>query len=302
MMKKVYIIFTVLLLVIISGCKHKSLETGYNYLIMNSNEIIDDLVLSIGGDFIETNVVIRKGIDPHTYTANERDIIRITDSSLIIYNGASLEGRLEWALSKIGNITPAVSIIKNIPKEKLIYNNKKINPHIWHDVELWMDAASFVTEKLSQIGEKNQQIYFQNEDKLLYAYSELHKYIKTQVSKIPKEKRILVTEHDAFAYFGKAYGFETLSLQGISTHEEVTSSDINKLADILIEKNVDTLFLEATVSDRNIRLLQSTLKDKGHHVKIGGALYSDTLGRGNSYEAMMHHNVDTIVNSLSDKY
>lgn len=112
---------------------------------------------------------------------------------------------------------------------------------------------------------------------------------------------MLVTEHDAFAYFGKAYGFETLSIQGISTYSEVSSIDINKLADILIEKNVDTIFLEATVPARNIKLLQSTLKARGHFVKIGGTLYADTLGHNNTYDKMMRHNIDTIVSALSNK-
>ncbi len=301
-MRKIYIITAVVLLfVFITGCKPKESGSGVKSLIMNSNELIDDLVVSIGGDFIVTNVAIRKGVDPHTYSANERDIIRITDSSLIIYNGGGLEGRLEWALSKIGNITPAVSVIKNIPKEQLIFKDDKVNPHIWHDVNLWMKTASFIAENLVKMNEQNKQIYYQNEDTLLFLYSELNNYIKSQVEKIPKEKRIIVTEHDAFAYFGKAYGFETLSLQGISTHTEVSSNIINELSEILIKKNVDTLFLEATVSDRNIRLLQSTLKGKGHNVKVGGTLYADTLGSGKSYIDMMQHNVDTIVNALSVK-
>jgi len=147
----------------------------------------------------------------------------------------------------------------------------------------------------------NQQIYFQNEEVFLYILDRLNSYIKEQVKKIPEEKRVIVTEHDAFAYFGRAYGFETLYLQGASTSSEVSSADINDLADVLIEKNVTTLFLEATLPDKNIRLLQSTLKARGHFVKIGGTLYSDTLGYNNNYEAMMRHNIDTIVDALSSK-
>lgn len=307
-MKKIYLLVSILIIgIAVSACQPKTFKNKYKSVIMSSNEIIDDLVKSIGGNFIETSIAIRKGNDPHSYTATEKDIIRITNSSLIIYNGGNLEGRLEWALSKIGNITPAVSIIDCLPKDKLIYdkdkndNNETVNPHFWHDPLLWKTAAHFIADNLASMNNVNQQIYFQNEEVFLYILDRLNSYIKEQVKKIPEEKRVIVTEHDAFAYFGRAYGFETLYLQGSSTSSEVSSADINDLADVLIEKNITTLFLEATLPDKNIRLLQSTLKARGHFVKIGGTLYSDTLGYNNNYEAMMRHNIDTIVNALSSK-
>lgn len=299
-MKKIYLVFIILLFVF-TGCQVKTIKDKDKSVIMCSTEVIDDLVRAVGGDFIETSLAIKSGNDPHSFSATERDIIRITDSSLIVYNGGGLEGRLEWALSKIGNITPAVSIIKNIPEDKLIYKDKVLNPHIWHDAILWKSVVTFIADNLVKMNEENKQVYYQNEEIVLYTLTSLDKYIKEQVALIPKEKRVLVTEHDAFAYFGKAYGFETLSIQGISTYSEVSSIDINKLADILIEKNVDTIFLEATVPARNIKLLQSTLKARGHFVKIGGTLYADTLGHNNTYDKMMRHNIDTIVSALSNK-
>lgn len=299
-MKKIYLVFIILLFVF-TGCQVKTIKDKDKSVIMCSTEVIDDLVRAVGGDFIETSLAIKSGNDPHSISATERDIIRITDSSLIVYNGGGLEGRLEWALSKIGNITPAVSIIKNIPEDKLIYKDKVLNPHIWHDAMLWKSVVTFIADNLVKMNEKNKQVYYQNEEIVLYTLTSLDKYIKEQVALIPKEKRVLVTEHDAFAYFGKAYGFETLSIQGISTYSEVSSIDINELADILIEKNVDTIFLEATVPARNIKLLQSTLKARGHFVKIGGTLYADTLGHNNTYDKMMRHNIDTIVSALSNK-
>ncbi len=299
-MKKIYLVFIILLFVF-TGCQVKTIKDKDKSVIMCSTEVIDDLVRAVGGDFIETSLAIKSGNDPHSFSATERDIIRITDSSLIVYNGGGLEGRLEWALSKIGNITPAVSIIKNIPEDKLIYKDKVLNPHIWHDAMLWKSVVTFIADNLVKMNEENKQVYYQNEEIVLYTLTSLDKYIKEQVALIPKEKRVLVTEHDAFAYFGKAYGFETLSIQGISTYSEVSSIDINELADILIEKNVDTIFLEATVPARNIKLLQSTLKARGHFVKIGGTLYADTLGHNNTYDKMMRHNIDTIVSALSNK-
>ena len=300
-MKKIYILLLAFMIILTAGCQVKTIKDKNKSVIICSNEVINDLVKNIGGDFVETNLAIKSGNDPHSYTATERDIIRITDSSLIIYNGGNLEGRLEWALGKIGNITPAISITKNIPEDKKIYSGNDFNPHIWHDAALWAEVATFISDNLVKMNEENSQVYFQHEEIVLYSLMKLHKYIQEQAALIPTEKRILVTEHDAFAYFGRAYGFETLSIQGISTYAEVSSIDINNLADILIEKNVDTIFLEATVPDRNIRLLQATLKTKGHFVKIGGTLYTDTLGYNNSYEQMMRHNIDTIVKALLKK-
>ena len=299
-MKKIYLVFIILLFVF-TGCQVKTIKDKDKSVIMCSTEVIDDLVRAVGGDFIETSLVIKSGNDPHSFSATERDIIRITDSSLIVYNGGGLEGRLEWALSKIGNITPAVSIIKNIPEDKLIYKDKVLNPHIWHDAMLWKSVVTFIADNLVKMNEENKQVYYQNEEIVLYTLTSLDKYIKEQVALIPKKKHILVTEHNTFTYFGKAYGFETLSIQGISTYSEVSSIDINELADILIEKNVDTIFLEATVPARNIKLLQSTLKARGHFVKIGGTLYADTLGHNNTYDKMMRHNIDTIVSALSNR-
>lgn len=295
-MKKIYILL-IILLFIFTGCQIKTIKDKDKSVIMCSNEVIEDLVKAVGGDFIETNLVIKKGNDTHSYSATERDIIRITDSSLIMYNGGGLEGRLEWALSKIGNITPAVSIINSIPNDKLIYNDGIVNPHIWHDINLWKYVVAFVADNLAKMKEENNQAYYHNEEIVLYTLNALDNYIKEQTLKIPKEKRIIVTEHDAMAYFGKAYGFETLSIQGISTSMEVSSADISKLADEIVEKKVDTIFLEATVPVRNIKLLQATLQAKGHSVKIGGTLYTDTLGN-QSYDKMMRHNIDTIVNAL----
>lgn len=296
-MKKIYLLLIVLL-VILTSCQVKTIKDKDKSVIMCSNEVIDDLVKSIGGDFIETNLAIKKGNDPHSYSATERDIIRITDSSLIIYNGGGLEGRLEWALGKIGNITPAVSIIKNIPADMLIHKDGVLNPHIWHDTTLWKHVVTFIADNLAKTNEENNQVYYHNEEIVLYTLNSLDNYIKEQTARIPENKRIIVTEHDALAYFGRAYGFETLSIQDISTHSEVSSADINDLADKLIEKNVDTIFLEATVPVRNIKLLQATLKARGHFVKIGGTLYTDTLG-DKTYDEMMRHNIDTLVNALA---
>lgn len=307
-MKKVYLLFVILMAsVIFSACQPKTNRSKYKSVVMSSNEIVEDLVKTIGGNFIETSVAMRKGNDPHSYTATEKDIIKITDSSIIMYNGGHLEGRLEWALSKIGNITPAVALINCLPENKLIYDKNKednkheVNPHFWHDPLLWKMAVRFVADNFAEMNKAYENVYFQNEEIFLYKLGKLDKYIKEQVAKIPAGNRIIVTEHDAFAYFGKAYGFETYHLQGIDTTSEISSNDINNLADILIEKNVTALFLEATMPDKNIRLLQSTLKARGYFITIGGTLYSDTLGYNNDYEAMMLHNVDTIVNALLSK-
>lgn len=302
-MKKIYLAVSLIMVcILLSSCQNETSNLKNKPLIMSSNEIINNLVADIGGDFIETNEIIRKGNDPHSYTATEKDIIKITDSSLIIYNGANFEGKLKRALSKIGNITPAVAIIDNIPKDRLIYDNENnINPHIWLNPHLWKIVSSFLVDSLSSINMAYQQVYMQNEEVVLYILHRLDNYIKEQVEKIPLENRIIVTEHDAFAYFGKQYGFETYSLQDSTALKEVTYNDINKLADILINKKVNALFLEATLPDKNIKLLQSTLKSRGYFVKIGGILYSDTLGYNNSYEDMMKYNIDIIVSALQSK-
>lgn len=301
MKNKFIYIFTVLIFtLLIYGCNPKTNKNKYKLVVVNGNEITTDLVKTIGGNFIDTNTAIRSGNDPHLYKVKEKDIIRITDSSLIIYNGANLEGRLEWALNKIGNITPAISIKDSIPKHKLIYDKdtNRINPHFWHDVSIWKKTTSYITDNLTKINPVNEMIYRKNEDIYLYVLNKLENDIKKAVAQIPKNKRILVTDHNSLAYFGKAYGFETLSLQGINTADEVSSDEINAFAELLYKRKIDTMFLEASLPERNMRLVQSTLKSIGHNIKIGGILYTDTLGAGNDYESMMRHNIKTIVNGL----
>lgn len=300
-MKK-YAIFAAVIIAFLTACQTKTSANKNRAVIMSSNEIIHDMIKSIGGDFIEARSATRPGSDPHLYKATEKDLISITDSSLIIYNGSHLERRLEWAIGKIGNITPAISITGYIPEDKLIRREKsrKTNPHFWHDASLWRQTASFIADNLTEMNPVNEPVYRRNEEIYIYKLNELDKYIREKTAGIPKNKRFIVTEHDAFAYFGKAYGFQTLSLQGIDTSEEISSADINRFADIIAEKNIHTVFTEASFPDRNIRLLQSILKSRGYFVKIGGVLYSDTLIAGGSYEDTMRYNIDTIANALED--
>lgn len=299
MKKLLYLVMTVLLLFSFAGCQTKTSKNKYKSLVICSNEVIYDLMDKVGGDFIDTRLAIRRGNDPHFYKLNEKDIIRLTDATLIMYNGAGLEGRLEWAVARMGNITTAVPLLNHVPKNMLIYNGKEINPHFWHNVKIWEKAVSFAADNLSQLNPVNEQVYRQKEEIYLYILDELDSYIRAQVEKIPENKRIIVTEHDAFAYFGKEYGFETISLQGSDTKDEISTEDINNLADEIIRRKIDTVFLEAALQDRNIRLLQSTLRARGHDVYIGGTLYADTLLYGGDYAETMRYNIDTITKALT---
>lgn len=299
MKKLLYLVMTVLLLFSFAGCQTKTSKNKYKSLVICSNEVIYDLMDKVGGDFIDTRLAIRRGNDPHFYKLNEKDIIRLTDATLIMYNGAGLEGRLEWAVARMGNITTAVPLLNHVPKNMLIYNGKEINPHFWHNVKIWEKAVSFAADNLSQLNPVNEQVYRQKEEIYLYILDELDSYIRAQVEKIPENKRIIVTEHDAFAYFGKEYGFETISLQGSDTKDEISTEDINNLADEIIRRKIDTVFLEAALQDRNIRLLQSTLRARGHDVFIGGTLYADTLLYGGDYAETMRYNIDTITKALT---
>lgn len=299
MRKLLYLVTAVLLIFATAGCQTKTSKNKYKSLVICSNEVIYDLINKVGGDFIDTRLAIRRGNDPHFYKLNERDIIKLTDSTLIVYNGAGLEGRLEWAVARMGNITTAVPLLNNIPKDMLIYDGKKINPHFWHNVKIWEKAVSFVADNLTQLNPVNEQVYRQNEEIYLYILDELDGYIREQVEKIPLSKRVIVTEHDAFAYFGKEYGFETISLQGSDTKDEISTEDINNLADEIIKRKIRTVFLEAALQDRNIRLLQSTLRARGYNISIGGTLYADTLMYDEDYAETMRHNIDTITRALT---
>ena len=285
------------------SCKNEKKANG-KLNVVTTTSMITDLVKNISGEHINLKGLMGSGVDPHLYKASEGDVSKLSNADIIFYNGLHLEGKLVEVFEKMKN-KKTIAISDAIDKSTLIgseYFASNYDPHIWFNLDYWIEAGSFVNKKLqeaipehAQVFEENWQNYYKQ---LVLLKDEISKTIET----LPKEKRILVTAHDAFNYFGKSFNFEVVGLQGLSTATEAGVQDVQKLAAFIIEKKVKAIFVESSVPKRTIEALQAAVKSKDHDVVIGGTLYSDALGNAGTIEGtyigMFEYNVNTIVNAL----
>ncbi|MCF6350890.1 MAG: zinc ABC transporter substrate-binding protein [Flavobacteriaceae bacterium] len=299
-------IITILLItILLLSCKNEKKSTD-KFNVVTTTTMITDLLKNIGGDLINVQGLMGSGVDPHLYKASEGDVTKLTNADMIFYNGIHLEGKLVDVFEKMGHKNnKTIAIAEAINKNTLI--NSKLfqgnyDPHIWFNVDYWKDATRFVVKKLSEKLPAQKEIFKANGKNYIAKLRTLKAKIISIVETLPKEKRILVTAHDAFSYFGRAFEFEVVGLQGLSTATEAGVKDVQKLASFIIKKNIKAIFIESSVPKRTIEALQAAVNSKGHHVKIGGTLYSDALGNAETIEGtyigMFEYNVNTIVNAL----
>lgn len=287
------------------GCKEPT-EKSNKLQVVTTTTMITDLVKNIGGDSIVINGLMGAGVDPHLYKASEGDVSKLYNADIIFYNGLHLEGKLVDVFEKMqGTDKIQVPLAEVLEKDNLIgsdYFASNYDPHVWFDIDYFKQFAARVREVLSEEDPKNASFYSANEIAYVQKLDELQTEIRATIATLPEEKRILVTAHDAFNYFGKAYGFEVVGLQGLSTATEAGVQDVQRLSDFIIENDVKAIFVESSVPRRTIEALEAAVKSKGHDVTIGGSLFSDALGNAGSIEGtylgMFRYNVNTIVNEL----
>lgn len=300
-------IIVLLLAIVTFSCKNETTEQNNGKLkIVTTTTMITDMVKNIGGDYIEVQGLMGSGVDPHLYKASEGDVSKLFNANVIIYNGLHLEGKLEDIFEKMRKQQKKIIAVSDaVDKTALIsseYFASNYDPHIWFHIDYWKQSANYVIEELKKLDAKNATHYEANGKAYLEKLENLSKEINEAVASLPKEKRILVTAHDAFNYFGKLHDFQVVGLQGLSTATEAGVQDVQKLANFIIENNVKAIFVESSVPKRTIEALQAAVKSKGKEVAIGGTLYSDALGDAGTeegtYVGMYKYNVKTIVNAL----
>lgn len=290
----------------LTSCKNTSEEKTEKLQVVTTTTMITDLVKNIGGDFIEVNGLMGAGVDPHLYKASEGDVTKLYKANIIFYNGLHLEGKLVEVFEKMESTTKTqVALGETLDTSGLIgseYFASNFDPHVWFHIEYFKLFAKQVTATLSEKDPKNKINFIENERIYLNKLTALQTEIQTIIGTLPKEKRILVTAHDAFNYFGKGYGFEVVGLQGLSTATEAGVKDVQRLSNFIIEKKVKAIFVESSVPRKTIEALQEAVKARGFDVKIGGSLYSDALGNPGTeegtYIGMFRYNVNTIVSEL----
>jgi manganese/zinc/iron transport system substrate-binding protein len=301
------LVLLVLFASLLAGCGDNSASAASGKLqVVATTGQIADAARSVGGEHVEVSALMGPGVDPHLYVASEGDVDRLVRADVIFYNGLFLEAQMADVLRQIGERKPAVAVAERIPSDRLLpWANyaDEYDPHVWFDVSLWMHAVEAVRDTLVEADPANAADYAANAAAYLEQLAELDAYVQEQAAKLPAEKRILVTAHDAFHYFGRAYGFDVRGLQGISTASEAGAADVRDLADFIAANRIGAIFVETSVPVRNVEALQAAVRSRGAEVQIGGQLFSDALGApdsdGGTYIGMVRHNIDTIVGALS---
>ncbi len=307
-MKKIMIATIIILTIaiLVTGCRPQKVEDNGKYNVVTTTTLIGDLTKQIGGDYVNVQELMGPGVDPHLYKASAGDVTKMQNANMVIYNGLHLEGKMGDVFENIrGSNKLIIAVSDNIDRSNFldfITNPGSYDPHIWFDVELWKEAAKEVTRGLKELDSEHSSQYQANLEKYLVELEELDNYIKEKTEELPKEDRVLITAHDAFSYFGKAYGFEVLGLQGISTDSEAGTSDVRELANYIVEHKIKAIFVESSVPRKSIEALQEAVKAQGFEVEIGGELYSDSTGdagtNAETYIGTFKENIDTIVNAL----
>jgi manganese/zinc/iron transport system substrate-binding protein len=294
---------------IISGCTKVTEESSGSsdvYQIVATTTMLADLTKILGGENVEVEGLMGPGIDPHLYKASAGDVELMQNADMIVYSGLHLEGKMADIFENLEGMDKlVVEGSEDIDESKLLSSEDDESlhdPHIWFDVSLWKEVAKNVVDGLKELDSDNSDKYEENYETYLSELDELDTYITERVIEVPEESRVLITAHDAFAYFGEAYGFEVKGIQGISTASEAGTSDISNLADFIVEREIKSIFVESSVSQKNIEALQEAVQNKGFEVSIGGELYSDSLGSEDSdtetYIGTFKANIDTIVDAL----
>lgn len=292
-------------LVLFLGCAESKKERTGRLRVVATIGMISDAVKVIGGDKVEVTGLMGPGVDPHLYKAAKGDIDLLDNADLILYNGLNLEAKMTEIFEKMRNVKPTVAVAEGI-QNSLLRRPPEFqghpDPHVWFDVSMWKTAVQSVSEALAQNDTANKLIYESNLAPYLDSLEALHHWVAQEMSKIPQERRVLVTAHDAFGYFGRAYNIEVKGLQGISTVTEAGLFDVTHMIDMLVERKIKAVFVETSVPRKAIDAVVEGCRAKGHDIKIGGLLFSDAMGNENTpegtYIGMVRANVNTIVKAL----
>lgn len=285
------------------ACSKPSDDTRPRVLV--TNNILADAVRQVAGSDLRVDALMGAGTDPHLYKARFSDIQRIEEADLIFYNGLYLEGKLAEILDQIPN--RAIPVSRVLSDTELMPSGDEesaIDPHIWFDASLWAKVVRGIGDDLSAFDPQNASSYQQRAADYAAQLEQLHLEVDSLMSTIPAEHRILITAHDAFGYFGRAYDMEVRGLQGISTVSEYGIRDVSSLVQFVTDRRIPAVFIESGIPPRSIESVIAGARQRGHRLIEGGLLYGDSLGGadepGSTYIGMMRHNVSTIVQALAN--
>ncbi len=281
-------------------------QGGNGPRIVGTIGMIVDVVKNVAGNRVNVVSLMGSGVDPHLYKATRSDIVTLNAADMIFYNGLLLEGKITDALIRVATSGKKVYAVTELIDPSFLLEPPEFqghfDPHVWMDPKAWSLAVEVIQSKLSELDAAGSEEYKRNSMVYAEKLNSLDAYAERALHSVPEASRVLVTAHDAFNYFGRRYGFEVRGIQGISTESEAGVQDIERLVDLLVSKKIRAVFVESTVSQRNIRALLEGAAARGHTGVIGGELFSDAMGKPDTYEGtyvgMIDHNVTTIVRAL----
>ena len=308
-------IAVVLALLGLTGCSpaegtSKGPVTGTLQVIATTG-MIADMATRIGGDAVEVTTLAGPGVDPHLYQPTRKDLQRLRNADLVLFNGLALEGRVHEALEQMPELD-VLAVAEQLPKELLLpleeggeADTDHADPHVWLDVGLWARAVPVVTERIARrVPEAVANTVRKRGSALREELQELDEVVRNRFAAVPSERRTLVTAHDAFRYFARAYGVTVHAVQGISTQSEAGLADINQLVNTIVASRIPVIFAETIIPEKAILAVIEGAKDKGHNLRRGTELYSDALGTPSSgadtYARMIRHNVDAIAGEMEE--
>lgn len=294
-----------LIIISFTSCTDPSKDKDKAPTIVCTTGMIGDMVKNLVGDSLNVVSLMGPGVDPHLYKATQGDISNLSAASVIVYNGLHLEGKMNNIFEKLSKSKTIIAVSDGLAKTDLINSSDfegAQDPHIWFDVSLWSKAMVTVSSKLQKTFPKIRSYIQQNELMYKMQLQSLHQQCLEQTASIPDSQRIMVTAHDAFKYFGRAYKLEVRGLQGISTTAEFGLQDMSQLVQFVTDKKIKAIFVESSVPKKSIEAVIEGCEKRGHNVALGGELFSDAMGSANSpqgkYVGMVQHNLNTIVKAL----
>jgi len=319
-----YSLFLLLLLLAATGCSQSGSHTHqpvqhaestfageYPIEVLCTTGQVAELVTRVGGEHVVVSALMNHEVDPHLYKPLFADVEKLDQADVIFYSGLHLEGRMADMFVQRARKKPTYAVTEGL----LERDDKRLreppefegmyDPHVWHDVSLWADCVHDIADIMAKLDPAHAQDYDKNAHEYMEELQSLQEYCKAEIAKIPAESRVLVTAHDAFGYFGKAYGIEVFGLKGISSEEEKDLAHQEAMQKLIIERKIPAVFVESTIAHRTVEALIEPCRAAGWDLQNGGELYSDALGAADSdastYTGMIRHNVNTIVEALTTK-
>jgi len=302
-------IFAVLVMLALAATASTLAQAAESRRIVTTTAQIADLVRTVTGDLADVRNLMGEGIDPHQYRPTRTDVALLAGADLVFWNGLTLEGQMVGLMERLGERKPVVAVGDRLAARGVLSDlaavpvgEPVVDPHIWMDVRLWRAALGEIGETLATIDTAHAALYRANAAAGQARLADLHRYVSEVMASVPAGQRVLVTAHDAFNYFGRAYAIEVVGIQGISTESEAGLHRIEAVVDLLVRRAIPTVFIESSVSERNVQALIEGAGARGHRVRVGGMLYSDAMGGAGTYEGtyvgVIDHNATVIAQTL----